>query len=127
MLAFIYFFFAASDGIEAPVLEGPTSKLFGYSMRELLLLGGMIFVLAAALFLFAYLTRKKQAVIGPANSRAIYRSEPDDDEPESERRRYRKKRRRRHHPELLPRNPTLQETGGLPPLRPEEGPAEPTQ
>lgn len=127
MLGFIYCFLAAVDVYEQPVIEGQTNKLFGYSMRELLLLGGMVFVLAAALFLFAYLTRKKQAVIGPANSRAIYRAESEDDEPESERRRYRKKRRRRHHPELLPRNPTLQETGGLPPLRPEEGPAEPTQ
>jgi hypothetical protein len=30
------------------------------------------------------------------------------------------RRRRRDHPENLRRNPTLQETGGLPPLRPDE-------
>ena len=81
-------------------------------------------VLAVALFLFAYLTKKsRRATIGPAGTRAIYRAEERED---GDARRHRKKRRRRNHPEFLPRNPTLHETGGLPPLRPEE-PAEPTQ
>jgi hypothetical protein len=116
---------AALDPMDAgPVLQGEASKVFGYNLRDMLLLAGMAFILAAALFLYAYITRKKRrATIGLANSRAIYRAEPEDD---SEPRRYRKRRRRREHPEFLPRNPTLQETGGLPPLRPEE-PAEPVQ
>ena len=124
MLSFVCFL-AAMDTIDGPVLEGQTTKLFGYNMRDMLLLAGMGLVLAGALFLFAYLTRKKkQTTIGLANSRAIYRAEPEEED--SDRRRYRKRRRKRDHPEFLPRNPTLQETGGLPPLRPEE-PAEPTQ
>lgn len=126
MLSFIYFMAAAAnvDMDGAPVLEGQATKLFGYNVRDMAILGGMVFLLAAALFLFAYLTKKsRRATIGPAGSRAIYRAEEPDD---SDRRRYRKKRRKRDHPDLLPRNPTLQETGGLPPLRPEE-PVEPTQ
>ena len=123
MLKWIWFL-AAVDGLETPVIKGEASKIFGYSVRDLLLLVGMGLILATALFLFAYLTRKKRATIGLAHSRAIYRAEPQED---SERRRYRKRRRRRGHPEFLPRNPTLQETGGLPPPRPEQPPAEPTQ
>ena len=125
MLSYIYFLAAATADIETPVLEGQTTKLFGYNVRDMAILGGMVFLLAAALFLFAYMTKKsRRTTIGPAGSRAIYRAEESDDS--DDRRRYRKKRRKRDHPDLLPRNPTLQETGGLPPLRPEE-PVEPTQ
>jgi hypothetical protein len=126
MLSLVYFLAAVEmDENGASVITGETSKLFGYNMRDLLLLGGMVLVLAVTLFLFAYLTRKnRRETIALANTRPIYRDAPEED---SERRRYRKKRRRRSHPEFLPRNPTLQETGGLPPLRPEEKPAEPTQ
>ena len=132
MLNFIYVLAAGAkvDPLDGPTIEGETSKLFGHNARDMLLLGGMVFILAAALFLYAYIIRKKRrATIGLAHSRSVYRAEreeraePSDD---SEPRRYRKRRRRREHPEFLPRNPTLQETGGLPPLRPEE-PAEPTQ
>jgi hypothetical protein len=125
MLSYIYFMAAAAaTDLEAPVLEGETTRLFGYNVRDMAILGGMVFLLAAALFLFAYLTKKsRRTTIGPAGARAIYRAEEPDD---SDHRRYRKKRRKRDHPDLLPRNPTLQETGGLPPLRPEE-PVEPTQ
>jgi len=125
MLNLMYFLAAAAaDPLDGPVLEGEASKLFGHNMRDMLLLGGMILALATALFLYAYITRKKhRATIALAGSRAIYRAEPEED---SDPRRYRKKRRKSNHPEFLPRNPTLQETGGLPPLRPEE-PAEPTQ
>lgn len=113
---------ATGDPMDAPTLEGEASKLFGYNVRDIMILGGMVLVLAIALFLFAYLTKKNRRVtISPAGSRAIYRADERDDD-----RRRRKKRRRHNHPEFLPRNPTLQETGGLPPLRPEE-PAEPTQ
>ena len=123
MLSFVYILAAAVD-MDEPVIEGEVSKLFGYNVRDIAILGGMVLILATALFLFAYLTKKnRRGTIALANSRAVYRAEePDDSEP----RRYRKKRRRSTHPELLPRNPTLQETGGLPPLRPEE-PLEPTR
>ena len=125
MLSLIYFLATIEVDENGAVLTGEASKLFGYNLRDMMLLGGMVLVLAAGLFLFAYMMRRnRRDTIALAHSRAIYRSEPADDD---DRRRYRKKRRRRSHPELLPRNPTLQETGGLPPLRPEENPAEPTQ
>jgi len=115
---------AGLDTMDTPQIEGEASKLFGYNVRDMMILGGMVVVLAVALFLFAYLTKKsRRATIGPAGTRAIYRAEERED---GDARRHRKKRRRRNHPEFLPRNPTLHETGGLPPLRPEE-PAEPTQ
>jgi len=116
---------AAADPLDGPVLEGETGKLFGHNVRDAILLGGMVLALAIALFLYAYITRKKhRATIALAGSRPIYRAEPEEDD--SDQRRHRKRRRRKDHPDFLPRNPTLQETGGLPPIRPEE-PAEPTQ
>jgi hypothetical protein len=128
MLNVIYLV-AAADPLDAvPMLEGEAGKLFGHNVRDILLLAGMAFILGATLFLYAYITRKRRrATIGPTNSRAIFRAEPKEPKEPDESRRYRKRRRRPDHPEFLPRNPTLQETGGLPPLRPEEPPAEPTQ
>jgi len=129
----LYPLLAAVDPLDGPstVFDGQVTKIFGMNARDVVLLAGMALLFGAALFLWAYLTRKKRRLTIGLASRAIYRAEPkeereEEEEEDSERRRYRKKRRRRHHPELLPRNPTLQETGGLPPLRPEE-PAEPTQ
>src|SRR4051812_25826106 len=126
MLKLIHIFAAAApDSFDGPVLEGQADKLFGHNVRDVVLLGGMIFALAAVLFLYAYITRKKhRTTISLAGSRAIYRAEAEEED--SDQKRYRKRRRRKDHPDFLPRNPTLQETGGLPPLRPEE-PAEPTQ
>jgi len=116
---------AAPDPLDGPSIDGEATKMFGHNVRDLTLLLIMIFALAGALFLYAYITRKKRRVaLGLAGSRAIYRPEPEEED--SDRRRYRKRRRKPNHPDLLPRRPTLQETGGLPPLRPEE-PAEPTQ
>ena len=116
---------AADPTFDAPVIEGEAGKIFGYNVRDGMLLAGLVLALAGVLFLYVYLTRKKhRSTIAPAGSRAIYRAEPEEED--SERRRHRKRRRKPNHPEFLPRNPTLQETGGLPPLRPEE-PAEPTQ
>ena len=123
MLNHLYLAAATTVDFETPVLEGQASKLFGYNVRDIALLACMAFILAGALFLYAYMTRKRRRdTIALAGSRAIYRAEPEES---SGKRRYRKKRRRPDHPDFLPRNPTLQETGGLPPLRPEE-PAGPT-
>ena len=76
--------------------------------------------IGTALFIWAYLRfRKKPEVILPGDSP---REKPvpaaDDDTGGPERRRKRKKRRRRR--EHRPRNPSLQQTGGLPPPRPED-------
>ena len=72
MLNLMYFLAAAAaDPLDGPVLEGEASKLFGHNMRDMLLLGGMILALATALFLYAYITRKKhRATIALAGSRS---------------------------------------------------------
>ena len=100
------------------------SNLFGLSLRDILLLLGLVAILALALYLFAYLTRRKRR-------RRISRSGPemwgaDRHAQQSERResRVRIRKKRREHPDFRPRNPTLGETGGLPPARPDE-PAQP--
>ena len=74
-------------------------------------------LIAAVAFFWAFFLRKR-----PKHSRgtigADRRSGSSHGFGSSGRRRRRK--RRDSHPENLPRNPTLSETGGLPPPRPEE-------
>jgi len=99
------------------------SKLFGLSLRDLLLLLGLFTILALSLYVFAYLTRRKRR-------RRISRSGPEmwgaERHAQTERTetRVRIRKKRRKHPDFRPRNPTLGETGGLPPVRPDE-PAQP--
>ncbi|HEY2950973.1 MAG TPA: hypothetical protein VGK40_00240 [Verrucomicrobiae bacterium] len=85
---------------------------------------------ALILFLWAYFIRKGRS----RRSRTLARSgaRPADREHSSGffTGRRRRRRRRRDHPDDRPRNPTLGETGGLPPQRPDEPAAaaeEPTQ
>jgi len=99
------------------------SKLFGLGLREILLLLGVVTIIALSLYVFAYLTRRKRR-------KRVSRSGPEmwgaDRHAQSERRegRVRLRKKRRKHPDFRPRNPTLGETGGLPPVRPDE-PAQP--
>jgi beta-lactamase regulating signal transducer with metallopeptidase domain len=99
------------------------SNLFGLGLREILLLVGLIAIIALSLYVFAYLTRRKRR-------RHLSRSGPEmwgaDRHAQSERPegRVRLRKKRRKHPDFRPRNPTLGETGGLPPVRPDE-PAQP--
>jgi hypothetical protein len=100
------------------------SKLFGLSLRDLLLLLGLFAIVALSLYVFAYLTRRKRrrrlSRSGPEMWGADRHAQPS--ERSTTRVRIRKKRRK--HPDFRPRNPTLGETGGLPPVRPDE-PAQP--
>lgn len=88
--------------------------------KEVMLIVGVGLTLALFLFLLVYITREKRARQKGLvrSSRVLYRESRGS----SGRGKVRKKRR--SHPDNLPRNPTLGETGGLPPLRPEE-PSEP--
>jgi hypothetical protein len=86
------------------------------SLKEVLLVVGIIFALAAILFLWAYWTRRDPRRKAEAGDRVLYRSERKDGKVKI-------RRRRKRHPDNLPRNPTLAEAGGLPPAR--EEPAEP--
>jgi len=103
-----------------PVVPPPG---FGGSLRDILLIVGVVAALSLMLFLFVYMSRRKRQGVTSSGSRAIYRSESKKLVEEGKSgRRIRKKRKRGG--EFEQRNPTLGETGGLPPLRNEE-PAEP--
>jgi hypothetical protein len=102
--------------LKAAVKVAPDSEL-----RDLIIVVAVALVLAAGLFAVVYLTRRNRRTRSDGG-RVIYRAEKkslDEDSPKS---RHRKKRRRKE--EFGQRNPTLGETGGLPPLRTEE-PVEP--
>jgi hypothetical protein len=92
--------------------------------HDAFLIIGVGLLLALLLFFLVYLTRGKRARRNGVvrSSRVLYKQEPGPRESSSGRVKIRK--RRKSHPDNLPRNPTLGETGGLPPLRP-ENPSEP--
>ena len=115
-------FFALSDPlIPNPIPDTPVTQLFGLGLRDILLIIGVALIVGLILFMWVYLTHKsRHQSSGHQLSRPIYRAEKISPEVASRRVKTRKKRRR--HPDNLPRNPTLGETGGLPPLRPEEPP-----
>lgn len=117
-------FFAAAQPYLGDLPEAAPPKLFGMRLRDALLLIGAVFIVANILFVWVYAARRSRRALADANPRAIVRAErhePDEDG----RIKYRKKRRRRAQADNLPRNPSLAETGGLPPIREES--AEPTQ
>ena len=122
---------AAVDGLDDNLIpDAQPNKQLGMGAREILLIVGVGVGIGLVLFLWVYLTykRKRRHSLhsSPRLSQHIHRAEKhsDDDSPD---RRVKVRRRRRRHPDNLPRNPTLGETGGLPPLRPDDPPAESAQ
>ena len=117
--------FLAAQTIDpvTPELTGrQTSKLFGLNVRDIMLLVAVAALLGSALFLWAYLSRRDRRRYLARSPHSTDRVERPSRDSRPDRMRVRK--RRREHPDNLPRNPTLGETGGLPPLRPDE-PAHP--
>lgn len=117
--------FLAAQTIDpvAPEITAPeTSKLFGLNVRDLVLLVAVAALIGSALFLWAYLSRRGRHRHLARSPHSLDRVERPSRDSRQDRMRVRK--RRREHPDNLPRNPTLGETGGLPPLRPDE-PAHP--
>jgi hypothetical protein len=101
-----------------------------FRLDDTLVIVGAALGVALILFLWAYFIRRGRN----RRSRTLARSavRPTDREHSSGffTGRRRRRRRRRGHPDERPRNPTLGETGGLPPQRPDEPAApaeEPTQ
>jgi hypothetical protein len=77
-----------------------------------------VVVIAAVAFFWAFFMRKR-----PKNARGtimVDRRSSGSGHAFGSSGRRRRRKRRDDHPENLPRNPTLSETGGLPPPRPEE-------
>ena len=125
MLARILLFAAAArDGLPEglPPQQEPT-KLFGLGVRDLMLLVGIAAILGLVLFLWAYMTRR-EGRRHLTRTRVVTRAERQSRKDEGDDKRRRLRKRRPDHPDNLPRNPTLGETGGLPPIRPDE-PAQP--
>jgi hypothetical protein len=108
--------------------EAETSGIFAAwsamdaDMRNQLLLVLLLGAVCLGVLIWAAFFRK-------AKRRRHHRHRPhtwqlDPNEPHSGRRQRRPERRRRSAHPKLPRNPTLAETGGLPPRRPEDQPPE---
>jgi len=116
------------EGREAEALReaaknGPP-KLFGTDITIIL---GVMLGLAALLFFWAFFVRKrpKQA----RGSLVVNKGDKQSDEALGSSGRRKRRKRRPDHPDNWGRNPTLGETGGLPPVRPDdpnrESPSEP--
>jgi hypothetical protein len=116
----------AAAGADMDLKNQPITPAASGFMGDLLLVVGLGVVLAAALFLIVYLARKDKASRDSNGSRVIYRAERRQGELRpAEQGEHSGRRRRKKKEEFSQRNPTLGETGGLPPLRTEEEPAEP--
>jgi hypothetical protein len=107
----------------------PLPGRMGSTMRDGLIVTGAILLVAAGLILWAVAVRKRHrrhsAPHRPHYSHhsGVQSAEEEGDESRHSSHSRRRRRRRREH---LPRNPTLAETGGLPPKR-SEIPARPPQ
>ena len=117
--------FLAQDLIPTEVLPG-SGRWMGLTLRELMLVFGAVGLVVLPVFIWVLYFRKKphrhshQHHHHSNNSDEAALSSMDTESETSSERRYRRKRRRRR--EHRPRNPTLAETGGLPPLRSEHPP-----
>ena len=100
---------AASRTSHTQFLGGETSLILG-----------AVLVVAAAVFFWAIFIRKRPET--QRGSMVLTRARPEDANRHGSSGRRRRRKRKPEHPENLPRNPTLAEIGGLPPLRPDEPP-----
>lgn len=111
MLKSYLLFAQAADPMDLARLQPPTSRVFGLAMRDFLLLMAVLGALALVLFVFVWFVRRNRHRPPVAGARVIYHSV------KREEGKFRNRRKRTRHPENLPRNPTLAEAGGLPPIR----------
>ena len=97
------------------------------AMRETLIVIGAILLVALGLLIWAGAVRKKRRRRSTPHRPHYHQDSPDrsaegDAEAPLSSHSHRRRRRRREH---RPRNPTLAETGGLPPIRSERPPGPP--
>jgi hypothetical protein len=114
MLGTILYFAAGADALLEKMNRGT-----GLSTRDLLLamLAGSL--LALGIFIATYFHLRNKRLKEEARDFARLTSAPKVDRESDDGTPRRKRRRRRAH---RPRNPSLQQTGGLPPLRPDDQP-----
>jgi len=120
--------FFAQEILRTDVIPG-AERWMGFTIKEVLLLLGAVAVVTLVLLLWAVYLRKRprQHLHHHHHHQHRHHSEEEsaglnstDSGSGNGEKRYRRKRRRRL--EHRPRNPTLAETGGLPPLRTEQPP-----
>src|SRR5262245_61537974 len=101
------------------IINTPVQKSVSTSVGDTVVIIGCALVLGAILFGAAYYYRKRR----PAHHRHQYPAPPEapteNAQPSHSHRRRRRRHRKASHPDKRPRNPTLNETGGLPPMRAE--------
>ena len=106
-----------------PVLPVEPGKPSGAGLGDILMVAGVVVALALLLFIWVYFFKKKnRRHYTESGAKVLYKAEKGELDGSKRRRRH----RRPNHPDNLPRNPTLAEAGGLPPIRPDE-PVEPTR
>ena len=91
-------------------------------MQQNLLLLGLVVVIAGLLFFLAAYFRYHKKSAPLKLERSPWPAAASKNSPNRSRLFARRKRRRKGRSEILTRNPTLAETGGLPPRRPENQP-----
>jgi len=116
------FMLAQLEGLNPLDRSMTPSKSSGMVFRDILLIIGTGLVLAAILFAWAkfYVARKQRR--RNHESRPVRNRMEDDFESEEGGQHRRRRRRRRHRRDHRPRSPTLAETGGLPPAKPNLSP-----
>ncbi len=118
-----FIFFAQVDDVDVMLIR--PSLLYTSTLSSILMIVAGALILAVILFSIVYFFRSRRKPSHrphqPAESRPPAPRVEADDESEDHIRGVRKKRRERIR-EHRPRNPTLQETGGLPPVRPDDEP-----
>ena len=108
-----------------PIPNAQSSNPFGLGIRDMLLIVGVGLALGLLLFIWAYLNHKNRRHRHSSDRLSKVITKAKKESPEvSAANRTRIRKKRRGHPDNLPRNPTLGETGGLPPIRPDEPPPE---
>ena len=115
---FICFLAQGNAGRTLPESPPRTSLQQFLGSPEFLLVVGLVAALTAALFVWAFAVRRRRPT--DPHLRVLEPGRVADSGSSEKRGHHRHRRRRRHDGTRERRNPTLQEAGGLPPLRPED-------
>ena len=91
------------------------SKSYSRGLKDILIVVGVALVLSALLFFWAAVWRKRRRAHKSHHHHGDV--QPGGDPSIGKHKRHRRRHRKASHPDKRPRNPTLAETGGLPPPR----------
>ena len=106
-----------AQAVETPLPVPPIGDGSLSGWREAVYALIAAFVVGGALVFWAVYIRKRPRGLSGSGSRVLHESSDQDGEHSGRRRR---RKRKDNHPDNFPRNPTLSETGGLPPVRPDD-------